>query len=64
MDYFGTWFVNTSDAQDYVGFVFGYQNNRRFYAVLWRHKNYNWGGTAYRGGVTGLQIKVSGWLAE
>jgi syndecan 4 len=58
MDYSGTWFVNTDEGHDYIGFVFGYQSNRKFYLVTWRQENYNYGGTAYRGGVRGIQIKV------
>ena len=42
----------------YIGFVFGYQNNAKFYAVMWRHMHYNYGGTAYSGGLQGPQIKV------
>ena len=58
MDYSGTWFVNTAEGDDYIGFVFGYQSNRRFYLVLWRHGNHNYGDTQYRGGIKGIQIKV------
>ena len=58
MDFYGTMFVNTDQGQDYIGFVFGYQSNRRFYIVTWRHDNRNYGGSAYRGGLKGVQIKV------
>ena len=58
VDYSGTFFMHTDQGQDYTGFVFSYQSNRRFYVVVWRHKNYNYGGTAYRGGIKGAQLKV------
>ena len=60
IEYRGTWFVTDSTAADYVGFVFGYQNNRRFYLVTWKstHSNYDVTST-YRGGIKGVQIKVS-----
>ena len=58
MDYYGTWFVDSDIGYDWIGFVFGYQSNRKFYLVQWRHQNYNYGGTSYRGGIKGLQIKV------
>lgn len=59
IEYRGTWFVTDSTATDYVGCVFGYQNNRKFYLVMWksRHSNYDVT-TTYRGGIKGIQIKV------
>ena len=60
IEYRGTWFVTDSTATDYVGFVFGYQNNRKFYLVTWKrtHSNYDVSST-YRVGIKGLQLKVS-----
>lgn len=59
VDYSGTWFVNSVTGHDYIGFVFGYQNNRKFYLVLWRYENYNYGSAApYSAGINGMQIKV------
>ena len=49
--------MNSDQGQDYIGFVFGYQNNKKFYAVLWRHKNHNYA-VNYRAGIKGVQIKV------
>ena len=59
MDYRGTMFVNYDDALGYIGAVFGYQSNKKFYVALWRSKHYNWHDTAYKGGIKGLQIKVT-----
>lgn len=36
VDYEGTLFVDTEVDDDYIGFIFSYQNNRRFYAVTWK----------------------------
>ena len=32
----GTWRVNTSSDDDYIGFVFGYQNSEHFYLFDWK----------------------------
>ncbi|ELU16244.1 hypothetical protein CAPTEDRAFT_153142 [Capitella teleta] len=58
VDFSGTWYVNTDEGHEYLGFVFGYQNNRKFYVVMWRADNLNYGGTAYEGGIKGVQLKV------
>ena len=59
IEYKGTWFVFDPSATDYIGFVFGYQSNRRFYLVTWKRMHSNYGVTAsYRGGIKGVQIKV------
>ncbi|KAK2177981.1 hypothetical protein NP493_567g04003 [Ridgeia piscesae] len=42
VDFSGTWFVNSDQGNDYIGFIFGYQTNKKFYAVLWKHKNLNY----------------------
>lgn len=51
-------FVNTKDGEDYFGVVFGYQSNRKFYILTWRHKNINLGTNTYKAGIKGIQIKV------
>ncbi|CAH1799045.1 unnamed protein product [Owenia fusiformis] len=55
MEYSGTLFVNSDESGDYIGFVFGYQSNRKFYLVLWRRENRNF--EQYNAGVRGIQIK-------
>ncbi|KAL5007409.1 hypothetical protein ScPMuIL_016215 [Solemya velum] len=58
IEYSGTWYVNSDKGDNYIGFVFGYVSNRKFYAVIWRGDNQNYGGGAYRGGIKGPQIKL------
>ena len=43
----GTWLVETKDDDDFVGFVFGYQNPGRFYL-------FDWKGRTQRDGAVGL----------
>ena len=59
IEYKGTWFVTDDTASDYIGFVFGYVNNRKFYIVKWigQYNNYD-GATLYRAGIKGVQLKV------
>lgn len=55
MDYSGTIFANSDTCDGYLGFVFGYQSNRKFYMAIWRHNHRNFD---YAAGIQGLQIKV------
>lgn len=57
MDYSGTVFANSDTCDGYLGFVFGYQNNKKFYAAIWRHNYLNYA-PEYAAGIKGLQIKV------
>ena len=57
VDYSGTMYVNTDEGINYIGFVFGYQSNRKFYVVMWRHANMN--NPSNMAGIRGIQIKVS-----
>ena len=60
MDFSGAMYVNEiSTTGDYIGFVFGYQNNKKFYLVQWRHNNVNFKTNSYKAGIKGIQIKVS-----
>ncbi|XP_033638385.1 uncharacterized protein LOC117299078, partial [Asterias rubens] len=55
VDYTGTMYVNSNDGSEYMGFVFGYQSNRKFYVVMWRHSNAN--NPHDKAGIRGIQIK-------
>ena len=59
-DFYGTLFVNGDNAGDSVGFVFGFQTNRRFYSVIWRRINANHIPAVNNptGGIRGVHIKV------
>ncbi len=37
----GTWRVNTNNDDDYIGFVFGYQNSEHFYLFDWKKADQN-----------------------
>ena len=45
-------------AEDYIGCVFGYISNRKFYLVSWRRSNHNYQELTYKGGLRGVSIKV------
>ncbi|XP_019638162.1 PREDICTED: cartilage oligomeric matrix protein-like, partial [Branchiostoma belcheri] len=51
LDYRGTFFVNTQVDDDFVGFVFSYQSNSRFYLMSWKQAGDSSGGEA------GVQLK-------
>lgn len=59
MDYSGAIYVKGSEGSDYVGVVFGYQSNRKFYVVMWRKENSNFESSNVNSGIKGLQLKVS-----
>ena len=63
VDYSGTIYVKDSQGSDYLGVVFGYQSNRKFYVVMWRRENINYGKADYNAGIKGLQLKVNQQLA-
>nr|XP_054757339.1 uncharacterized protein LOC129263455 [Lytechinus pictus] len=55
VDFRCTMYVNGDDGGNYMGFVYGYQSNRKFYVAMWKHTNLN-KDTQYAG-LKGLQIK-------
>ncbi|XP_072182297.1 uncharacterized protein [Diadema setosum] len=54
VDFRVTMYVNGNDGGNYMGLVFGYQSNRKFYLAKWRHANLN--KDTYFAGIKGLQI--------
>ena len=59
MDYSGAIYVKGNEGSDYVGLVFGYQSNRKFYVVMWRKENSNFQSSNVNSGIKGVQLKVS-----
>ncbi|XP_059059045.1 cartilage oligomeric matrix protein [Achroia grisella] len=60
IDFEGTLFVDTQIDDDYVGFIFGYQNNKRFYVVMWKKNSQTyWQTTPFRAvAEPGIQLKL------
>lgn len=60
VDFEGTFFVDTQIDDDYVGFIFGYQNNKRFYVVMWKKNTQTyWQTTPFRAvAEPGIQLKL------
>ena len=58
MSYEATFFVNTETDDDYAGFVFSFQSNRKFYLISWKKADEEyWTGDVT--GRAGLTLKVS-----
>ncbi|XP_069131707.1 cartilage oligomeric matrix protein-like [Argopecten irradians] len=53
----GTTFVDSNEGYGVIGFIIGYQSNRKYYLLTWRHKSFN---LIDRGNVKGVQI----WLVD
>ncbi|XP_063594894.1 cartilage oligomeric matrix protein-like [Penaeus indicus] len=49
VDFDGTFFIEDTSDDDFVGFVFGYQSNAKFYVVAWKKGPQNWFNQAERG---------------
>ncbi|KAJ2948660.1 hypothetical protein O0L34_g7915 [Tuta absoluta] len=60
VDFEGTLFVDSHIDDDYIGFVFGYQNNKRFYVVMWKKNSQTyWQTTPFRAvAEPGIQLKL------
>lgn len=60
VDFEGTFFVDTEIDDDYVGFIFSYQNNHKFYTVMWKKNTQTyWQATPFRAvAEPGIQIKL------
>lgn len=50
--------MKDSEGSDYLGVIFAYQSNRKFYVVMWRRESINFGRADVNTGIKGLQLKV------
>lgn len=68
MDFSGTLHVAARRDDDFIGLVFSYQSNKKFYVVSWKQSDQvYWGMKPFRAkGIRGVQIKVilPYWLLE
>ncbi|UYV72528.1 COMP [Cordylochernes scorpioides] len=60
VDYEGTFFIEDEEDDDFVGFIFSYQSNHRFYVVAWKKAEQTyWMTTPFRAvGEAGIHIKL------
>ncbi|XP_037080136.1 cartilage oligomeric matrix protein-like [Pollicipes pollicipes] len=60
LDFEGTFFIDTEIDDDYVGFVFSYQDNGRFYTVMWKKNTQTyWQSSPFRAvAEPGVQLKA------
>ncbi|KAK9498010.1 hypothetical protein O3M35_003899 [Rhynocoris fuscipes] len=60
VDFEGTFFIDADYDDDYAGFVFSYQNNHKFYAVMWKKNPQTyWQATPFRAvAEPGIQLKL------
>lgn len=60
VEFNGTFFVNDQKDNDYAGFVFNYQSNKRFIVVAWKKTNETYGieKPFISKAMSGIQIKV------
>ncbi|KAK7580571.1 hypothetical protein V9T40_001200 [Parthenolecanium corni] len=60
VDFEGTFYVDTETDDDYIGFVFSYQSNRKFYTVMWKkNSQVYWQASPFRAyAEPGIHIKM------
>ncbi|GBO98405.1 Thrombospondin-3b [Eumeta japonica] len=60
VDFEGTLFINSHVDDDYVGFIFGFQSNKRFYVMMWKKNQQTyWQTTPFRAVADpGIQLKL------
>ncbi|XP_053213437.1 cartilage oligomeric matrix protein-like [Panonychus citri] len=60
VDFEGTMFVEANIDDDYIGFIFSYQDNRNFYTVMWKKAAQTyWRPTPFRAVASpGIQLKL------
>ncbi|XP_042858636.1 cartilage oligomeric matrix protein-like, partial [Penaeus japonicus] len=54
VDFEGTFFIEDKSDDDYVGFVFSYQSNSKFYVMMWKKVEQFWDTLAKKG----VQLKL------
>ena len=61
VEFNGTFFVNDEYDDDYAGFVFNYQSNKRFIVVSWKKTNETYSARTpfVSRAMSGIQIKVN-----
>jgi len=52
----GTWRVNTTSDDDFIGFVFGYQNPSQYYLLDWKQFAQSYGGGVAQAGFRILKV--------
>ena len=60
VEFDGTLYVNDDTGDDYAGFVFNYQSNKRFIVVSWKKTNETYSAKRpfVSRAMSGIQIKV------
>lgn len=60
VDFEGTFYVDDESDDDYAGFIFSYQNNHKFYSVMWKkNRQQYWETNPFLAiGEPGIQLKL------